>query len=415
VSAAAPRIRCFTTSFPEHPTDPAGRFVAEWAAGLAASGAVVSVEAARSTWAPAGLTTRAWSPSNPLFGAEGAPDRLARPRVETMLAALSAGARVLGRGVATRSTHTLAVGHWLVPCGPAALAAGGRVVLYAHGSDVALLEALPGGRVLARALDAGAAHLNFVSADLARRFESVLGRRLRAQTSVLPMGLADSAPDPAALAARLAAWPSISPGARHVVTVGRLVPLKGLDVLARALAGRRDVVWTAAGEGPERATLTALCASLGVPLRLPGILSPSERDALLRTADVYVLPTRPIGHRSEGTPVSLLEAQLAGLACVASDVGGVRDAAAPDAVALVPPGDVDALRSALARFLDGPDAPARRADAGRAAAGFADRYRWARLLPAHRAIVFGEAGGQAIDAGDTPTRLRPGGTSSAWR
>lgn len=412
---AGPGVRFFTTSFPAHPADAAGRFVAELAAGLAASGARVFVEAARSLWGPAGVHTRTWAPSNALFGAEGAPDRLASGRIRATGAALSASAQIFARGLATRGTHAVAVGHWLVPCGPAALAAGGRVVLYAHGSDVALLEALPGGRALARGLDARAHHLNFVSADLARRFESVLGRPPRAATSVLPMGLAEPSPDAEALTARLAALPPVPPGVDHIVTVGRLVPLKGLDGLARALAGRGGVVWTAAGEGPERAKLAALCSSLGVTLRLPGMLAPGERDALLRTADVFVQPTRPIGHRSEGTPVSLLEAQLAGRACVATEVGGVRDASAPDAVALVPPGDVDALRGALAHWLDGPGARIRRGNAGRAAAAFADRYRWVRLLPAHRAILFGGPNGEAVGPGDAIAGLRPGGTSSAWR
>jgi glycosyltransferase involved in cell wall biosynthesis len=403
VTGNRPRVRFFTTSFPREPEDAAGGFVAGLASGLAAGGVEVSVEAAVSDWGPPGVRTRAWARGNPLFLGAGAPDRLAAesgsPGVRSEAA--RAGLQVLARGLTTRGTHDVAVGHWLVPCGPAARAAGGRVVLYAHGSDVALLESLPGGRALARVLDLGAAHLNFVSADLARRFEALLGRAPRAATTVLPMGLADPAPDPDALAIALRGLPPVPRAVVHVVTVGRLVRLKGLDVLARALAGRPDVVWTAAGDGPERGPLEALCRSLGVDVRLPGALPPGARDALLRQADVFVLPSRPLGRRSEGTPLALLEAQLAGLPCVASDVGGVRDAAANEGVRCVPPDDPPALRAALAAWLDGPDAGNRRAEAGRSAAAFADRFRWVRLLPAHRAAILGA--------------VRPGGTSCAWR
>jgi glycosyltransferase involved in cell wall biosynthesis len=382
-------VRFFTTSFPRHADDPAGHFVAALAAGLAEDGHAVSVEAAVAAtsggWAPPGVQVRAWDRGG-LFGGEGAPDRLSSGGASAWLAAASALARVTARGVACRRKQHVSVGHWLLPCGPAALAAGGRVVLYAHGGDIALLERLPAGRAIARALDAGADHLNFVSADLRRRFEGLLGRPPRAAVTTLSMGLAPPAPDFAALDAIL---PAPRPGERRVVTVGRLVRLKGFDVLADALAGLPDVVWLAAGDGPERAALEHRCAARGVRFVALGALAPGARDALLRRADLFVLPSRPLDGRTEGTPLALLEAQLAGLPCIASHLGGVPEAAAPGGTTLVPPNDPPALTAALRALLDPPDAPNRRARAGAACAAFAERYTWARLMPAHRRAMLG--------------------------
>jgi glycosyltransferase involved in cell wall biosynthesis len=380
-------VRVFTTSFPQHADDPAGHFVAALALGLVEAGHAVTVEAAgASLFSPPGVRVRGWS-GGALFGAEGAPDRLSRGGAGAWLGAAAALSRVTSRGARRRGQQQVSIGHWLLPCGPAALAAGGRVVLYAHGSDVALLERLPAGAALARALDAGADHLNFVSDDLRRRFEALLGRPPRAAVTTLSMGLASPAPDFAALDARL---PPRAPGERRVVTVGRLVHLKGFDVLADALAGRPDVLWLAAGDGPERAELTRRCAARGVRFLPLGALGPGERDALLRRADVFVLPSRPVGRRAEGTPLSLLEAQLAGLPCIASRLGGVPEAAAPGGTTLVPPEDAPALAAALHALLDTPDAAARRAAAGAACSAFAQNYTWARLMPAHLRAMLGE-------------------------
>ncbi len=91
--------------------------------------------------------------------------------------------------------------------------------------------------------------------------------------------------------------------------------------------------------------------------------SDAARD-LLGDMDVFVLPSR-----NEGFPLSIVEAMLAARPVVATDVGSVREAVL-DGVSgfVVPPDDVDALRSALRRLLDDAELRVHMGEAGRARA-----------------------------------------------
>ncbi|MDZ7829190.1 MAG: glycosyltransferase [Halofilum sp. (in: g-proteobacteria)] len=80
---------------------------------------------------------------------------------------------------------------------------------------------------------------------------------------------------------------------------------------------------------------------------------PGSRDdvpALLAALDVFALPSL-----AEGISNTILEALAAGVAVVATDVGGNRELVTPGQCgALVPPGDPAALAAALARYLHRP-------------------------------------------------------------
>lgn len=137
-----------------------------------------------------------------------------------------------------------------------------------------------------------------------------------------------------------------------VVYAGRLAREKGVDVLvdAWAEARRRGVVATlcVVGEGPERAALERRARDHGI-LGAVRFAGPSADVApWLAAADAFVLPSR-----TEGLSVALLEAMSSGLAVLATDVGGTRDAAGGAAV-LVPPDDPRALAEALSAVLAEP-------------------------------------------------------------
>ena len=109
-------------------------------------------------------------------------------------------------------------------------------------------------------------------------------------------------------------------GGSIVGSVGRLDEQKAYDVLVRALPELPDVTAVIVGEGSERDRLAELAHGLGVSERLVLTGWSAEARRHLTTFDVFVLPSR-----FEGLPLVLIEAMLAGLPVVATDVGGVAE------------------------------------------------------------------------------------------
>ncbi len=110
-------------------------------------------------------------------------------------------------------------------------------------------------------------------------------------------------------------------GARIVLAVARLTPQKGIDIAVRALAALPDdTVLVVLGEGPERARLEQLAQTLGVGHRtfLQGRVP--DVAAWLERATLLVHPAR-----WEGFGLGVLEAMLAGLPVVASDVSSLPE------------------------------------------------------------------------------------------
>ncbi len=323
------RVLLLTTSFPRHAADPAGSFVAGQAAALSAQNLRVRVLAPHAEWAPPGIEVVSYGGRAP---DHGWPEALESSPGRTMFQAVDATRRLMRAACRVALPEEVLVAHWLAPCGLAALrvSACNGVVAWSHGGDLALLERLPVGRTLARHLDAGAATLAFVSDDLRHRFQRLLGRPRRTDLVVAPMGVSPPEPDPATMR-RLR---TLAGGRPIVATVGRQVPIKGLDVLERALRGL-DVAWLAAGEGPS---VPPVAHALGV-------LDPRARDALLAVADVFVQPSRVLNGRTEGAPVAVLEALASGVPVVATRTGGLSEVAS--GARLVPPEDPTALAAAI--------------------------------------------------------------------
>lgn len=110
-----------------------------------------------------------------------------------------------------------------------------------------------------------------------------------------------------------------SKAAPRVLTIARLAPQKGLDLLleAAALIKQRgiDFTWLVAGDGPLKAQLNQQIAAAALPVKLLG--RREDIGALLSQADVVVQTSY-----WEGQPLTLREAMQAGRAIVATDVGG---------------------------------------------------------------------------------------------
>jgi len=197
----------------------------------------------------------------------------------------------------------------------------------------------------------------------------------------------DERPLPPELAAPNPAWDDDSdPESRPPVVLffGLLRPYKGIDVLIRAAEQLAAPTGQAAPElwivGNPRMDLTELrerTARLRLDVRwLPRFIEDSEIPAIMRRADVLVLPYL------DGEQSGVLYTGIAfGKAMVVSDVGGIGEVAHEHGLArLVEPGDADQLGEELARLVVGPDAAAERQRLeGRCRAAAEGPFAWDRV------------------------------------
>jgi glycosyltransferase involved in cell wall biosynthesis len=136
-------------------------------------------------------------------------------------------------------------------------------------------------------------------------------------------------------------------GAPTLVCVGRLVPIKGHDVLFRAVARARDAVpglrLRLAGSGELEAELRRRVEELRIQdaVMFHGLVQPVE--PLLEEATIVVVPSL-----GEGFGMVALEAMERGRAVIASNVGGLPEIVVHGETGLiVPRGDADALAGAI--------------------------------------------------------------------
>jgi glycosyltransferase involved in cell wall biosynthesis len=157
---------------------------------------------------------------------------------------------------------------------------------------------------------------------------------------------------------------------KHIVAMGRLVHQKGFDTLLRAFSIARVgfADWTMAihGEGPDRESLTQLVNELVLQ---DAVVMPGRTDApdyLLRDASIFVLSSR-----HEGFPNVLLEASVAGCACIATDCrSGPADIIVRGSTGLlVPVDDAGALATAMQSLMSDAEQRTALGTAARAAVG----------------------------------------------
>lgn len=135
-----------------------------------------------------------------------------------------------------------------------------------------------------------------------------------------------------------------------VLTVARLAPQKGLDLLCdtAGLLASADVpiLWAVAGDGPLETELRARIAAERLPVALLG--RRTDIADLMAAADIAVNTSV-----WEGQPLVVQEALAAGIPVVATDVGGTREVMG-DAGILVPwsPQDPSTAATAMAAAID---------------------------------------------------------------
>jgi glycosyltransferase involved in cell wall biosynthesis len=238
--------------------------------------------------------------------------------------------------------------HFLFPDGAAAVmlgrALGCPVSVTARGSDV---NVMPAERLTRRWIS-----WTLANADVCIAVSRALGDgmlRLGAaedRLHVLPNGVD---------AARFVVRPveraalGIRSDAPVILSVGNLVPLKGHDIVIRALTRLAGAQLVIVGSGPERARLKALVKALGLEARVTFVADVSQEVLIdyYNAADVLVLASS-----AEGLPNVVLESLACGTPVVASAVGGIPEVIGTSAVCrLVELRQSDGFANAIAEVL----------------------------------------------------------------
>lgn len=167
-----------------------------------------------------------------------------------------------------------------------------------------------------------------------------------------------------------------------LVTIGRLTPVKGVDVALRALAAVPDAGLVIVGEGEQRGELQAQAAPYGSRVLFAGSQPHDRALRYLRAADVFVLSSH-----TEGLSHVLLEALAVGTPAVVTAVGGNPEIVTDDVNGLLVPPDAPAdLAAAINHLLAAPELADRLAAAGRRRS--AD-FSWSATVARTEAILLG--------------------------
>lgn len=176
------------------------------------------------------------------------------------------------------------------------------------------------------------------------------------------------------------------PLARLLLTVGNLVERKGHDTVIRALSlltkQGQDVVYLIVGDGPNRAALEQLAASLGMADRVVflGRVNTPDLPLLYSAADIFIMVSRErLEHCDvEGFGIVFIEAAACGIPSIGGRSGGISDAVVDGVTGLlVDPLDVAEVARSIDVLLANRDLARRLGDAARYRA--ASQFSWSRF------------------------------------
>lgn len=232
-----------------------------------------------------------------------------------------------------------------------------------HGAEVTVPGRLPGTRsILGEVLRKSEL---VVTAGAYSTAEAERAARTDLPVAVVPPGVDTDrfVPIDDARRAAVRSQYGIGPHAPVVLTLSRLVPRKGMDVLIDAAGILRhdhpDLVVLIAGGGRDRARLQRRAAATHAPVRFLDRVPDQHVPDLYAMADVFsmVCRVRWLGLEQEGFGIVFLEAAAAGVAQVAGQSGGAAEAVAHDSTGLVvqDPTSVDEVVEAIGALLDDPD------------------------------------------------------------
>jgi len=144
----------------------------------------------------------------------------------------------------------------------------------------------------------------------------------------------------------------IEKGSFVVGTISRLSDIKGLDYLLRAakiiLSQKKDFIFLIIGSGKQKDWLMRLTYTLGIQENVRFIDTCDDCFIFLSLMDLFVMPSL-----QEGLGLAILEAQLRGVAVIASNVGGIPEIVRHNLTGiLVKPKDEHSLANAILNIRD---------------------------------------------------------------
>lgn len=287
--------------------------------------------------------------------------------------------------------------HWFTPqgivAGTVSRITGIPFAYTSHSSDVAILRKIPVlGPFIAQSISKRAQAITVVSQRALEKLKSFFDKSewtlIKDKVSVIPMGVhIDSVPEPI---------PDKSP--KEILFLGRLVEKKGVQYLLPAFAQISqqfpDVHLTIAGDGPWLDQLKQQADNLDISserIRFTGYVSGAVKENIIRSADIFVVPSIITSQGDmEGLPVTLLEGLAAGKICIATNESGADDILT-DSIdgLLVPQRDVNALHHALLSIID--LAPEKIKQLKKNARTRAKQFSWPEIAKAHYKALFGNA------------------------
>jgi phosphatidylinositol alpha-1,6-mannosyltransferase len=313
------------------------------------------------------VLTASSDPDAPAFDREQAARgfRIERVSSRVLLPTLNLVRRI--RETALAAGADLVVLDPVLPLGLVGPQLGLPYAVMLHGAEVAVPGRLPGGRILVDHVLRHSALAVSAGGYPATESRRALRRGGMPPVVEVPPGVdlerfsPLSAPQRAAARADLG-LPTDGP---LVVSVSRLVPRKGMDVLIDASVRLRavvpDLTVAIGGRGRDFDRLAGRVAEYGAPVRLLGGVTDAQLPRLMGSADVFVMLCRNrwLGLEQEGFGIVFLEAAAAGVPQVAGASGGADEAVEHGVTGLVVrrPTDAGAAARAIGRLLG--DAPLR--------------------------------------------------------
>lgn len=198
-----------------------------------------------------------------------------------------------------------------------------KFVLTVHNTDVNLMRRLPFSKYLTNFIVKNADKVFVISNNSREKLLSMCNKKYTGKISVMPMGVNVKYRK---VNKKLLQKKYGIKSDKVIMFIGRLVKLKGLDYLIKALKGIDNITLIVAGDGSERDKLVKLAKDLNVKAIFLGQVVGSKKEDYLLCSDLLVVPSIKLRDgRNDGVPTVALEALSLGIPVVGSDATSLNE------------------------------------------------------------------------------------------